>query len=250
MKKLIDFTVLDNLKLNYNTHLLKLHSEDIPDLLPGQFVNIKCDGVFLRRPISVCDYIPEDKLLYIMVKNLGTGSYNIINSKQGSILNILLPLGNSFNFDSERKNILIGGGVGIAPMLLLAKKIYENGLKPTVLIGGRTREDILLLDKFMQYSDVYYTTEDGSLGEKGFVTQHSILDNKYDDIFCCGPEPMMKAIAKYSKTKNIRCNVSLENTMACGIGACLCCVTDTVDGNKCVCTEGPIFNINDLKWQI
>ena len=97
------------------------------------------------------------------------------------------------------------------------------------------------------------TTDDGSLGEKGFVTKHSILDDpeiKFDKIYTCGPEIMMKAVAKMARSKGIDCEVSLENTMACGIGACLCCVTETIDGNKCVCTEGPVFNINDLKWQI
>ena len=105
-------------------------------------------------------------------------------------------------------------------------------------------------EEFEKHAKVYYTTEDGSYGEKGYPTQHSILQERFDHIFCCGPSPMMKAVAKYAYSNNIDCEVSLENMMACGIGACLCCVNDTQEGHKCVCTDGPVFNINDLKWQI
>ena len=110
--------------------------------------------------------------------------------------------------------------------------------------------EIILKEEYEKYATVYYTTEDGSYGEKGYPTQHSILTEQFDHIFCCGPEPMMKAVARYAYSKHIDCEVSLENTMACGIGACLCCVNDTKEGHKCVCTDGPVFNINDLKWQI
>lgn len=119
-----------------------------------------------------------------------------------------------------------------------------------VLIGTRTVKDIILKEEYEKYAAVYYTTEDGSYGEKGYPTQHTILTEQFDHIFCCGPEPMMKAVARYAYSKHIDCEVSLENTMACGIGACLCCVNDTKEGHKCVCTDGPVFNINDLKWQI
>lgn len=135
-------------------------------------------------------------------------------------------------------------------MLHLSREMKARGLSPVVLIGTRTDKDILRKEEFEKYASVYYTTEDGSFGEKGYVTQHSILNESFDHIFCCGPEVMMRAVAGYANSKNIECEVSLENTMACGIGACLCCVTDTKEGHKCVCTEGPIFNIKDLKWQI
>lgn len=118
-------------------------------------------------------------------------------------------------------------------------------------MGARSATDILQLKEFKTLGDVFITTEDGTLGEKGYVTQHSVLiENKFDKIYTCGPKPMMIAIAKYAKTHNIDCEVSLENNMACGVGACLCCVEKTTEGHICVCKEGPIFNINKLLWQI
>ena len=128
------------------------------------------------------------------------------------------------------------------------KEIAKYGTKPTILIGTRSASDIMLKEKFESVANLYYTTEDGSFGEKGYPTQHSILNEKFDKIYSCGPTPMMKGVAKYAAEKGIFCEVSLENKMACGIGACLCCVQDTKEGHKCVCTTGPVFNINDLKW--
>ena len=153
----------------------------------------------------------------------------------------------------EKDVLLIGGGSGIAPLKLMGENFKENGASPAFLIGGKTKNDIFLVDELGEYGEVFITTEDGSLGEEGFVTHHGIFNShnfKYKKIYTCGPEPMMKAIAKFAFENNVDCEVSLENTMACGIGACLCCVVDTKEGNKCVCTEGPVFNIKDLKWQI
>ena len=125
------------------------------------------------------------------------------------------------------------------------------GCRPTFSLGGRSACDVLQLDMFKEYGDVYITTEDGSEGEKGFVTQHSILSSeRFDRISTCGPKPMMVAVARYAKSNNITCEVSLENMMACGVGACLCCVENTNEGHVCVCKEGPVFNVNKLLWQI
>jgi dihydroorotate dehydrogenase electron transfer subunit len=125
------------------------------------------------------------------------------------------------------------------------------GCDVTFLLGARSAKDLLLLDKFGEYGRVLVTTEDGSFGEKGFVTQHSVLRNeKFDMVQCCGPTPMMKAVARYAREAEVTCEVSLENLMACGLGACLCCVEKTVEGNVCVCKEGPVFNIDRLLWQI
>lgn len=168
----------------------------------------------------------------------------------GDKVNVMLPLGNHFSIPTSGRPLLIGGGCGVAPMLHLSRIMKAQGLSPIVLIGTRTDKDILRKEEYEKYATVYYTTEDGSFGEKGYVTQHSVLKEKFDHIYCCGPEVMMKAVAGYANQNNINCEVSLENTMACGIGVCLCCVTDTKEGHKCVCTEGPIFNIKDLKWQI
>ena len=129
------------------------------------------------------------------------------------------------------------------------KELKKKGHVVTFLLGARTAADLLRMEAFQAYGEVYVTTEDASMGEKGFVTQHSLLQHQnFDFIYTCGPTPMMQAVARYAKEKGIPCEASLENTMACGLGACLCCVTDTQHGHKCVCSDGPVFNINELKW--
>lgn len=253
MKKIIDFTVKENRTLNGDTFLLVLHSPELPEIKAGQFVNVKVEGspsTFLRRPISVHDVESDKGLLYLMIKIAGNGTAQLATLKPEDKLNVLLPLGNWFTQPQTGRCLLVGGGVGVAPLLYLAKELKAKGMQPTVLIGTRSKKDIVLKEEFEKYATVYYTTEDGSYGEKGYPTQHSVLKEPFDRIFCCGPSPMMKAVAQYAASRHIDCEVSLENKMACGVGACLCCVSDTKEGHKCVCTEGPVFNINDLKWQI
>lgn len=252
MKKIVEFTVVGNETLNSSMFLLTLHSDDLPLIRPGQFVNVKVEdspATFLRRPISVHDVDTGKKLLYLLIKKAGTGTGKLSDLKEGEILNVILPLGNTFSIPESGQCLLIGGGVGIAPMLHLAKEMKGRGLHPVLLIGGRTREDIVRKEVFERYAELHCSTEDGTFGEKGYPTRHSVLSQHFDHIFCCGPEVMMKAVAGYAYERNIDCEVSLENTMACGIGACLCCVTETREGHKCVCSDGPVFNIKDLKWQ-
>ena len=207
----------------------------------------------LRRPISV-NYVDRDNnKLWLLIAMIGDGTKAIGSLRPGDLLNLVFPLGNGFSpvHKVGEEVLLVGGGVGIAPLLEYGKYLKENGAKPSFLLGARTAADLLLIDKFESIAKVYITTEDASAGEKGFVTQHSVLQKKnFDRISVCGPKPMMMAIAGYAKQANIPCEVSLENMMACGLGACLCCVEKTVKGNVCVCTEGPVFNINDLTWQI
>ena len=132
----------------------------------------------------------------------------------------------------------------------MGAQMLEQGIEPTFLLGARTQNDLLMLDEFKKYGRVFITTEDGSIGEKGFVTNHSVLQQElFDRISTCGPTPMMKAVARLALEKGIDCEVSLENLMACGVGACLCCVEKTTEGNLCVCKEGPVFNIKRLLWQ-
>ena len=169
------------------------------------------------------------------------------------MLNCLFPLGGSFTLPSQdgEKVLVAGGGVGVAPLLYFGKRLNDVGCKPVFLLGARSKADLLMLDEFEKYGRVCLTTEDGTAGERGFVTNHSVLDEiRFDRIASCGPKPMMVAVAKYAKSRGIECEVSLENMMACGLGACLCCVEKTVEGNLCVCKEGPVFNINKLLWQI
>ncbi len=256
-KHVMDLSVMENVSLNPNYFLLKLTSDQkLPDMLPGQFVEVKVEGspnTFLRRPISINYFCAETNELWLLVQKVGDGTRTMGNLKKGDFLNLVFPLGNSFTLpDNNTKSVLlVGGGVGTAPMLFWGKYLKDRGITPGFLLGARSASDLLQLDDFNQYGTVYTTTEDGSHGEKGYVTQHSILkNNNFDFIYTCGPKPMMVAVAKYAKSNAIPCEVSLENTMACGFGVCLCCVENTVNGHVCVCTEGPVFNINDLQWQI
>lgn len=256
-KQILDLTVTDNIKLNTNYVLIKMTSQNVlPEVIPGQFAEIRIDGsptTFLRRPISI-NYIDKIKNeIWFLVQLVGDGTHTLAKVNINSVVNVILPLGNGYTIPTESiKPILIGGGVGIAPLLYLGEKLLELNFKPTFLLGARSERDLLQLDDFKNFGEVYTTTEDGSHGEKGYVTQHSILKNQvFDTIYTCGPKPMMMAVAKHAQTNNINCEVSLENTMACGVGACLCCVENTKeDGHICVCTEGPVFNSKKLLWQI
>lgn len=260
MKKyILDLKVTENLRLHTNYVLLKFTTTDgslLPPMFPGQFVEVRVDGsptTFLRRPISI-NYIDMDtNELWLLIQLVGDGTRKLSTVSPGQIINMVLPLGNTFTIPEDKASrlILIGGGVGTAPMLYLGYVLKQQGYNLSFLLGARSAIDVLQLKEFETLGDVFITTEDGTLGERGYVTQHSVLiKNEFDKIYTCGPKPMMMAIAKYAKTHNIDCEVSLENNMACGIGACLCCVENTTEGHICVCKEGPIFNINKLLWQI
>ncbi len=256
-KFMLDLVIKSNEALNSQYFILKLTSEEkLPEMLPGQFVEVLVNDspdTFLRRPISINYVDRELNELWLLIQIVGAGTRKLSNLKVGDSLNLIFPLGNTFT-TPEKKDanlLLIGGGVGIAPMLFWGSYLFERGYTCNFLLGGRSKENLLQLCEFEQFGNVFTTTEDGTFGEKGFVTEHWILKSeKFDAIYTCGPTPMMKAVALYAANTATFCEVSLENTMACGIGACLCCVTDTVHGNLCVCTEGPVFNITNLKWQI
>ena len=261
MKKFIaDWTVKEKTLFKEKEYcLLKLGlNEVIPEIFPGQFVQVRVDNspnTFLRRPISI-HYIDRSKNeLWLLIQVIGDGTRKLSELKINDRLNLIYPLGNSFSLpektDKNSKFLMIGGGVGIAPFLYLGALLQERGYKPEFLLGVKTKEDVLQIDEYRQFGKFHITTEDGSIGEKGFVTDHSILQSTdWDFIYTCGPRLMMVAVAKYAHENGISCEVSLENTMACGIGACLCCVEKTTQGNICVCTEGPVMNINQLTWQI
>ena len=258
MKKFIlDLKITHKVQLNYQNVLLKLTSDDkLPEILPGQFAEIRVDGsptTFLRRPISIHYVDYEKNELWLLIQIVGDGTKRLAEMQCGQQLNVILPLGNTFTIPTHKdaRIVLIGGGVGIAPLLMFGEKLYRMGYSCVFLLGARSKVDLVQLDEFEKYGKVFTTTEDGSYGEKGYVTLHSQLNgSNFDYIYTCGPTPMMKAVAAYAAQKGIFCEVSLENMMGCGIGACLCCVTDTTEGNLCVCTEGPVFNITKLKWQI
>ncbi len=251
-KQLIDFEIESRREAGAGCVLLKMRplGAEMPQCEPGQFVEILVDDAsctLLRRPISICDVV--DDRLVLLVKDAGAATHALCEASVGKKYSVLLPLGRGFWVDDNvKKVLLVGGGVGTAPLLYWGKALTARGIQPTFLIGARKSADLLLLDKLREIGSLNLTTEDGSEGTKGMVTAHPVFKEDFDLICCCGPLPMMKAIAAIAKERGIQCQVSLENKMACGLGACLCCVEDTTSGNRCVCQDGPVFNINELKW--
>lgn len=257
MKKFqTDMTVARNRLVGPCATLLTLqYPGNLPDMIAGQFAELQVPSakVLLRRPISIHAIDRTNNLVEFLIQIVGEGTQSLADANAGDKINVLLPLGNGFNYRSTHvaKPLLIGGGVGVAPLLFLGQEFAEHGIRPAFLFGGRTADLILRKEEFLKYGDLFMTTEDGSAGEKGFVTNHSLLmdSEAFDRIYACGPTPMLKAVARWAKEHEMACEVSLEHKMACGIGACLCCVEDTADqGNVCVCKEGPVFEIDRLKW--
>ncbi len=263
MKTIIDFQIIEKQSFP-RAALLKLKSTTpLPEICGGQFVNVRvdgCDKAYLRRPISIHDVDYQNNTIDLLIQEKHEGTKTLCALPVGAKVNIVLPLGNGFTMPEKDDNVLlVGGGIGIAPLLYFAKTIHDNIQGKDAmnrvctgvhfLLGGRTKDDLMLLERFRSVGDVFITTNDGSMGEKGFVTEHSLWNTmKINKIYACGPMPMMKALAKMAHEKGIWCEVSLENQMACGIGACLCCVENTKEGNLCVCKEGPVFNIERLLW--
>jgi len=257
MKKTVrDLEVISNIRLNKDHALLELKSDiRLEGIIPGQFANIlvdKATNVFLRRPFSIHQVNYKCNTISFLIKGIGEGTNYLLHSSVGDTLNVIFPLGKGFTFPEKKsRTLLVGGGVGLAPLLLLAEMLKEAGHTVEVLLGARSSGDLVELDLFSRFASIHTTTEDGSHGTKGFVTNHAVMIEKigfFDKIYTCGPDPMMKAVAATARINQIDCEVSLENTMACGYGVCLCCVTETIDGNKCVCTKGPVFDIKYLKW--
>lgn len=253
-KRIEDLKIIENKRLNNDFFILNLEgSSKIPILLPGQFAQVRVDdspGTFLRRPISIHDVDYGKNSFKVLIQIAGKGTEKLSKLGKGDYLNLIYPLGNSFSLpQSNEKVLLVGGGCGIAPLLFLGKHLKSNGCTPDILLGFRNSARIIEFEEYLRIGKVYVTTEDGSMGEKGYVTTHSAFSKqKYDRVYCCGPDKMMKTISAHCKSNDIHCEVSLENLMACGIGACLCCIVDTIKGNLCTCIDGPIFNVNDLKW--
>jgi len=248
--------ILSNRRVSDEYFVLKVQAgEEVQDILPGHFVQVRVDNsdsTFLRRPISVYDVDRAANTFDLLIKIVGDGTEALSRLAEGDSLPVIYPLGNSFSMPAaNEKVILVGGGVGVAPLFMAGKVLREAGIEVEFILGYRSASQVIDYKQFSAIGKVNLTTEDGSEGEKGFVIDHSRFNtDDYNRIYCCGPDPMMKAVAKLAKHKNKHCEVSLENLMACGIGVCLCCIEETVSGNLCVCTEGPVFNINDLKWQI
>jgi dihydroorotate dehydrogenase electron transfer subunit len=257
-KIVADHKVVETNFLSEENYIIRLKSPiPIPEILPGNFAEIKIpdtNGVFLRRPFSVHDVDYNRQIISFYIKAIGHGTKSLARVLPGNIVNIIYPLGNSFGLPRKGEKVLIvAGGSGLAPFILLGRELEKNNNQITFLLGGKSKKDILFNDNFSKFGKVLITTEDGSSGEKGIVTQHSLFckeELRFDKIYTCGPVKMMKAVSEIAFSHGTDCEVSLENMMACGYGVCLCCVTPTIEGNKRVCMEGPVFNANYVQWQI
>ena len=237
------FSIIENVKLTENVFKMTLKG-DVSNITQGQFINIKLDGLFLRRPISVCDL--NNDTLTIIYKVVGKGTEVLSQMKEGS-LDILTGLGNGYNLDlSGDTPLLIGGGVGVPPLYLLAKRLISQGKKVTVILGFNKKEEIFYAEEFEKLgAKVIVTTVDGSVGVKGFVTD-AMKDLDYSHVYTCGPEPMLKGIYKLCKTSG---QFSFEERMGCGFGACMGCSCKTLYGNKRICKDGPVLLKEEIIWE-
>ncbi len=238
------FTVKKNAPLTENVYKMELCGDCSDITSAGQFVNIKIDGLFLRRPISVCDR--DGDILTIIYKVVGKGTEAMSKMPNGTVLDVLTGLGNGYDLSkSGNAPLLIGGGVGVPPMYLLAKELVKQGKSVSVILGFNTKSEVFYEQEFKSLGcDVTVTTADGSYGVQGFVT--NAMDREYTYFYCCGPEPMLKAVYKQAKTSG---QFSFEERMGCGFGACMGCSCKTVTGYKRICKDGPVLEKEEILWE-
>lgn len=242
MKEVI-FTIRENVALTDSVYKMVMEGDTSAIGASGQFINIKLDGQYLRRPISICDY--DDGILTIIYKVVGTGTEQMSAMKASDKLNILVGLGNGYDTAlSGDDPVLVGGGVGVPPLYKLCKALKAEGKRVSVILGFNTASEIFYKEEFEKIADkVIITTVDGSCGVKGFVT--NALDESYTYVYSCGPFPMLKALAAATKCSG---QYSLEERMGCGFGACMGCSCKTMLGNKRVCKDGPVFAKEEIIW--
>lgn len=243
MKQVL-FSVKENTPLTDNVYKMILTGDCSDITAPGQFVNIKIDGLFLRRPISVCDR--TDNELTIIYKVVGKGTDEMSRMQEGTVLDVLTGLGNGYDLTlCGEKPLLLGGGVGVPPMYMLAKQLIEQCKSVSVILGFNTKSEVFYESEFKTLGcDVTVITVDGSYGKKGFVTD--ALPENYSYFYCCGPEPMLKAVFKSTKTSG---QFSFEERMGCGFGACMGCSCKTVTGYKRICKDGPVLKKEEILWE-
>lgn len=236
--------ILSNIALSKNVYKMVLKGDTTAVTNCGQFVNIQIEGMYLRRPISVCDY--TDNTLTLVYKVVGKGTSAMANMKSGDKLDVLLGLGNGYDLSKAGdKPLLVGGGVGVPPLYNLAKKLRGEGKTVTVILGFNTKEEIFYEDEFKELGcDVTVTTVDGSYGVKGFVT--NAMPEAYTHFYTCGPEPMLKALYNATNTSG---QFSFEERMGCGFGACMGCSCKTIAGYKRICKDGPVLFKEEILWQ-
>ena len=238
------FEIIENTPLTANVYRMRLRGDTSDITRSGQFVNIKLDGFYLRRPISVCDRTEDE--LTIIYKVVGKGTEAMAAMTEGT-LDVLTGLGNGYDLScAGDRPLLLGGGVGVPPMYLLAKDLIAAGKQVTVVLGFNTKSEIFYEEEFRALgATVYVTTVDGSYGQKGFVTD-AMKTIDYSYFYTCGPEPMLKAIFSASTTEG---QLSFEERMGCGFGACMGCSCKTIYGNKRICKEGPVLRKEEILWQ-
>jgi len=245
MKRLVSAKVVAVKMLNPVYLLLTVDVGEKVSVSAGQFATLQIPEVFLRRPFSIHD--TDGTQLTFLIKIVGHGTQKLAELKSGAQISVMYPLGSGFAL-SKKPAVLLGGGSGIASLLLLSRQLEQ---KPLVILGGRTKDDIVQQAEFAKYAEVKVATEDGSLGTKGLVTAYAEELTPDRAVYVCGPGPMLRALYKLSVEKKFALQLSLESTMACGVGACLGCVTQTKKiGHVCVCAAGPVFRAEDLPWQI
>ena len=249
MKKIFDARIVSNECAVDNLFKLVVELDETLNARPGQFVQLKIPSneFTLRRPLGIADL--NRNRLTMFYRLVGRGTTFLSTLKPDTQLDLIAPLGNGFSIVDGEKVLLVGGGVGLAPLLYSARS-FNN---VDILIGGKTATEAELWNREFEGSvdEMFIATDDGSAGVKGFVTEllPEVLSKKnYNAILTCGPLVMMRGVASIARDKNIRCEVSMERRMACGLGACLSCSIDTVDGRKKVCKDGPIFDANKIIW--
>lgn len=237
------YKILSNEKLTNDVYKMILQGDTSLITAPGQFINIKLEGKFLRRPISICDY--DEDTITIIYKVVGEGTLQMTELEIGSLLDVLVGLGNGYDISKSTKPLLIGGGVGVPPMYNLAKELIKDGQKPVVVLGFNTKSEIFYENEFKSLGcETFVTTVDGSYGIKGFVTD-AMKNIDYDYFYTCGPLPMFKAIYNSTDTSG---QFSFEERMGCGFGACMGCSCKTKYGNKRICKDGPVLVKEEIIW--
>ena len=236
-------TITENVPVTSCVYRMRLEGADLEAQNPGGFVNIRLDGLFLRRPISVYDSEPGS--LTILYKVVGKGTEQMATMKPGETLDVLTGLGNGYDLSKSGETpVLLGGGVGVPPLYLLAKKLIAEGKKPQAVLGFNTAAEVFGEAEFKALgSGVTVTTADGSYGVKGFVTD--ALPEEYSYFYTCGPEPMLRAVYRATKTSG---QFSFEERMGCGFGACMGCSCKTITGSKRICREGPVLEKEEIIW--
>ena len=237
------FTIIENIKIAKDVYKMLLRGDTSAIINAGEFVNIQLDGFYLRRPISVCDV--EGDVLTLIYKVVGKGTLAMSEMPEGTELRILTGLGNGYDLSPAGDDpLLVGGGVGVPPMYLLAKRLLAQGKKVSVVLGFNTADEVFYEDEFKALGcDVQVTTVDGSHGVKGFVTD--ALPEQYTYFYTCGPMPMFRALNKAVKTSG---QFSFEERMGCGFGACMGCSCKTLAGNKRICKDGPVLKKEEIIW--